>query len=473
MQTRSETWTRQVITQPTNGGTACGLLIETRTGTQACTAPPPPGANTPPTISVIPDQTVSKNTRTLGPLPFAIGDVQTVGGSPDADVGHVYGIARATGWHFVWWHRRHALSYVGFAFWRERIGRRQRIGDRWPRDNDNAVFSHGWQCAEIFETGAEKSHYEHQRQPIDRINWSDTSESSLDPAAVDSSLDADATAGDPRSTLQGYRIELGAVPGSESVGSFTTGVTRQFTIRFLPPGQYYIRVRGVHPDGETEASNEVMVTVSGGPGSAGAPRELRVTLTGRIADIRWEPPDGAPNGYVLEAGTAWGQSNLTRLQIARGSIVTPELPDGIYYVRVKSLKGGTTGPPSTELVFSVTSSPSCTGSPRAPASLSAITSGSRIQLTWSPSTGASLTSYLLEAGSAPGRRNLGTLTLDPSTTTLSAPVPNGTYFIRVTAVNGCGASLPSQTVSITVGGQCPSSRALQGVLLRCRARECH
>ena len=38
-QTRTETWARTVITQPANGGMACGPLTETRTGTQACTPP--------------------------------------------------------------------------------------------------------------------------------------------------------------------------------------------------------------------------------------------------------------------------------------------------------------------------------------------------------------------------------------------------------------------------------------------------
>ncbi len=41
MQSRTETWTRSIITQPANGGAACPALSETRTATQACTMPPP------------------------------------------------------------------------------------------------------------------------------------------------------------------------------------------------------------------------------------------------------------------------------------------------------------------------------------------------------------------------------------------------------------------------------------------------
>jgi hypothetical protein len=40
--TRTETWTRTVITPASNGGASCGPKTETRTATQACTPPPPP-----------------------------------------------------------------------------------------------------------------------------------------------------------------------------------------------------------------------------------------------------------------------------------------------------------------------------------------------------------------------------------------------------------------------------------------------
>jgi hypothetical protein len=45
-QTRSELWTRTILVAPKNGGKACGVLSETRTGTQSCSLPstssPPP-----------------------------------------------------------------------------------------------------------------------------------------------------------------------------------------------------------------------------------------------------------------------------------------------------------------------------------------------------------------------------------------------------------------------------------------------
>ena len=51
-QARTETWTRQIVTPPQNGGAVCGPTSETRTGTQSCTPPPPPC--TPPIVTVWP-----------------------------------------------------------------------------------------------------------------------------------------------------------------------------------------------------------------------------------------------------------------------------------------------------------------------------------------------------------------------------------------------------------------------------------
>ena len=59
----------------------------------------------------------------------------------------------------------------------------------------------------------------------------------------------------------------------------------------------------------------------------------------------------------------------------------------------------------------------------------------------------------LEAGSAPGATNIGTLNNGLSTTFVRAGVPAGVYYIRIRALGpGCAPSAPSNELAVTVSG---------------------
>ena len=88
-----------------------------------------------------------------------------------------------------------------------------------------------------------------------------------------------------------------------------------------------------------------------------------------------------------------------------------------------------------------------------PLSLSAAVNGNLVALSWSPpASGGPVISYLVDAGTAPGVTNLVTFNTGNTLTSLTVPgVPNGTYYVRVRAVDGSGASLPSNEVTVLVG----------------------
>ena len=93
--------------------------------------------------------------------------------------------------------------------------------------------------------------------------------------------------------------------------------------------------------------------------------------------------------------------------------------------------------------------------PVAPANLSSSISGNVVTLTWlaplSPETDQA-TSFVVEAGSAPGLANLASVPTIGSATSYSAGgVPVGTYYVRVRAVNGGGISPPSNEIVLQVG----------------------
>lgn len=422
---------------------ATGALSSYSVEVSGSTASVMPGTNTPPTISPIPNQTVPKGTKTVGPLPFTIADLQTPAAAltlttATSDTAYL----PLTG------------IIVGGTGNARTVTLKPRSGAKGSAIVSITVSDGQWSATTSFKLSTIDGRKSSASGPtaLTATSSGDSVQLTWDSASVagDGSLSAAGAA-----SLQGYRIEFGGAPASEDV-AITTGVTRRLMIRHLSGGQYYFRVRGIHSDGETDPSNEVSVTVGGGPGDTRAPQDLQVFLMGRVADLRWAPPvDGIPDGYLLEAGSNAGQSNLGALQLSGVVFVTPELPDGVYFVRVRAISGGVAGPPSSEIMFSVTgSSPPCVGPPGVP-TLTGTSYGSIIRVSWQPGAGASPTTYFLQAGSAPGLSDLATLALDSGTTSVSAPVSHGTYIIRVSAVNGCGASRASEEVFITVGDQPP------------------
>jgi fibronectin type III domain protein len=88
-----------------------------------------------------------------------------------------------------------------------------------------------------------------------------------------------------------------------------------------------------------------------------------------------------------------------------------------------------------------------------PLSLSAAVNGNVVVLSWSPpASGGPVISYLIDAGTVPGVTNLITFNTGSAATSLTVPgVPNGIYYVRVRAVDGSGASQPSNEVIVVVG----------------------
>jgi hypothetical protein len=58
-----------------------------------------------------------------------------------------------------------------------------------------------------------------------------------------------------------YRVEAGVEPGAPGFAYDTTSPATGLTFPNVPPGQYYVRVRGLNGRGVGPASNEVRVVV--------------------------------------------------------------------------------------------------------------------------------------------------------------------------------------------------------------------
>lgn len=258
-----------------------------------------------------------------------------------------------------------------------------------------------------------------------------------------------------------YIVQAGSSPGLSDLASFDTGGTATtLAVLNVPGGTYYVRVRGNNSAGPGAPSNEFLLVVAGGAscGALSAPTGIAASVTGNNVLVTWAAPAGcAPTNYVVQAGSAPGLSNLANF--STGSNATTFAASGVgagtYYLRVLSAAGGVVSGPSTEVAFVVGG---CGTSPGAPTNVRAAITGSTVALAWDPPAGACATSYLLQAGSASGLSNLANSPV-VGTALTAVGVANGTYYVRVIAINAVGQSGPSNEIVFTIGPVAPTTLA--------------
>jgi titin len=183
---------------------------------------------------------------------------------------------------------------------------------------------------------------------------------------------------------------------------------------------------------------------------AKAPANLRARPRGAVTQFTWDAPVASPAGYVIEAGLTPGQT-IGTFPLGNVSSFNIAVPAGSYYVRVRTA-GAASGPEEVTNEILVTGG--CTAAPAAPTNLVSAVNGAALSFSWT-APDALVNSYTLSAGSAPGLHNIATVPLGGELTSIAGLVPPGTYFVRLSAANACGASGPSGEVVVTVGAPDP------------------
>ena len=167
----------------------------------------------------------------------------------------------------------------------------------------------------------------------------------------------------PGSQPTSYVIEAGSTSGASNITVFDTGsAATGLTVNNVPPGTYFVRVRGRDAAGTGPASNEVTVVVGGSapPAANCQPRNLTAVVVGSDIAIGWEEPSGSGsqcgrNSYLIQVGSSPGASNV-------GQVPTPGqipgytvsgVPPGTYYIRVRAQGPGGLSGPSNEAIVTV------------------------------------------------------------------------------------------------------------------------
>ena len=158
-----------------------------------------------------------------------------------------------------------------------------------------------------------------------------------------------------------YQLFAGTAPGASNAADFPLSEPlRQVTVPNVPDGIYYARLHALNGAGLSAASNEVTIVVCAAApcySPPGAVRNLTYEVSGNNVLLTWTAPaagDG-PTGYLIEAGTASGLSNLGQFAIGSAPtfVIAAGVPPGLYFVRVRAVLGVILGPVSNEVAIFV------------------------------------------------------------------------------------------------------------------------
>ena len=180
-----------------------------------------------------------------------------------------------------------------------------------------------------------------------------------------------------------------------------------------------------------------------------APTAMTASVTLNTVVLSWTPAStgGPADTYIIEAGSAPNLANLAVMpvQAPATSLTVTAVPSGVYYVRVRARNVLGTSPPSPEVV--VTVGPCSV--PGTPMGLTYTADGNLVSINWTAPTSGGVQGYILSAGFGPGQSNAAVVQLGP-VTSFSAMAPFGDYYVRVQAVNACGAGTPSSELLVSL-----------------------
>lgn len=185
-----------------------------------------------------------------------------------------------------------------------------------------------------------------------------------------------------------------------------------------------------------------------------APWGMRADVHGNEVTLAWvQPLSGPVAAYVLEVSVDGGSTFPLALPVGPTTAYKTTGPDGVFIARVRGqLPGGvltaSSGPVSLALGRTL--------APPRPRNVIVTTNGALLNLAWSlDEVGGRSDVVLVEAGTAAGLANIGTLSLPPGTTSLALRgVGGGNYFVRLRQRGPALASEPSHEISFTVPGAC-------------------
>jgi hypothetical protein len=153
----------------------------------------------------------------------------------------------------------------------------------------------------------------------------------------------------------GIRLEAGTVPGATNVASAVLGAVSSYAATDVPPGTYYVRVRAIDGSGQSEPSNEIVVSV--GPACAVAPNPpvlAPAVVSGNLVRLAWMQGGGCvATNFTIHAGSGPGLSNLATVNAGGALELSASAGAGTYYVRAVAMNASGASLASNEITVVV------------------------------------------------------------------------------------------------------------------------
>jgi hypothetical protein len=194
-------------------------------------------------------------------------------------------------------------------------------------------------------------------------------------------------------------------------------------------------------------------TVYGGGFSAGgviptnvqSPTGLNVlSISGNVITLRWNPPSIGPaaTGYLLEGSLSPGAPIASLPTGSPATTFSLAAPSGSFYLRMRAMYGGQLSLPSNEVRVYV----NVPQKPSAPTNFQGVVKDSSLWLAWKNTFGGGAPSSIVMdvTGGA-----TATLPLPYGESSYVGGIPNGTFTLRLRALNAAGASSQSGSVTVT------------------------
>jgi len=240
----------------------------------------------------------------------------------------------------------------------------------------------------------------------------------------------------------GYLLEGGFAGTSTLLAAIPTGgPATEFTIT-LPAGAFFTRVVAIAGLVlRSPPSNEAAIAV-GLPAAPAGPTHLLGSAHGSTVALSWTNQFASAMPTSLLLNVTGAITTSLALPVSESFTFTG-VPPGTYTFALRAMHGVQAGPGGNAVTLTFPGS--CTATPNPPTAFSASSQGGRIFLDWLPPAGGeAVTHYVVSATGA------FTGSFPSAARSFSAPVPPGSYTIRVAATGPCGtsAATPAQTVVV-------------------------